>query len=297
MRAIIDTDPGIDDAIAILYALRHPALEIAALSTVAGNIGLSVTTGNAGRIAALAGVETPVHPGAAAPLGRAPRPETGIHGNDGLGGVVFPKARQAPSAVPAVTAMADLLMQAEPGEIDLLCLAPLTNIALLLDQAPEAARRIGRVIAMGGAVDEPGNMGPRAEFNLAHDPEAAARVLSAGLRLTLIPLDATRQFRADAAYLSRLRATGAAPAVAAADLIDAYFVQTAHQAKGVESRPLHDPCVPLLALHPELFRIEPRDLAVDPQDGALIPGPHRIEVAMGLDAEVLRARLLEGLAC
>ena len=93
MRAFIETDPGIDDAIAILYALRHPGLEIAALSTVAGNIGLSVTTANAGRIAALAGVDTPVHPGAAAPLGREPRPETGIHGNDGLGGVVFPEAR------------------------------------------------------------------------------------------------------------------------------------------------------------------------------------------------------------
>ncbi|MDO5642132.1 MAG: nucleoside hydrolase [Paracoccus sp. (in: a-proteobacteria)] len=297
MQAIIDTDPGIDDAIAILYALRQPGLRIAALTTVAGNIGLSVTTANAGRIAAAAGVDTPVHPGAAAPLGRAPRPETGIHGNDGLGGVVFPDAARAPSGTGAVAAMAELLMAAPPGALDLFCLAPLTNIALLLDQAPQAARRIGRVIAMGGAVDEPGNVGPRAEFNIAHDPDAAARVIAAGLALTLIPLDATRQLRADAAYLARLRATGAAPAIVSADLIDAYFVQTAHQARGAQSRPLHDPCVPLLARHPEFFRIETRNLAVDLASGALIPGPHPVRVAMALDADALRARLLEGLSC
>ncbi len=295
MPAIIDTDPGIDDAIAILYALRHPGLEIAAMTTVAGNIGLSVTTANAGRIAALAGMPTPVHPGAKAPLGRAPRPELGIHGNDGLGGVAFPDATQAPEAEDAVAYLARTLTAAPEKTIDLLCLAPLTNIANLMTQHPGAAARIRRVIAMGGAVDEPGNMG-RAEFNLAHDPEAAAIVLHAGLDLTLIPLDATRRFRADAAYLETLRATAKAPAAASAALIDAYFVQTEHQAKGSESRPLHDPCVPLCALHPELFTIETRHLRVD-HDGALIEGPHPLSVAMGVDADGLRARLAEGLAC
>ncbi|MFV0384499.1 nucleoside hydrolase [Paracoccus sp. (in: a-proteobacteria)] len=296
MRAIIDTDPGIDDAIAILYALRHPGVQVLALTTVAGNIGLPVTTGNAGRIAALAGVAVPVHPGAAAPLGREPRPESRIHGDDGLGGVAFPPARAAPSDQGAVQAMEAALMAAGPGGIDLFCLAPLTNIALLLDRAPKAARRIGRVIAMGGAVDQPGNMGPRAEFNIAHDPEAAARVLSAGLDLTLIPLDATRQLRADAAYLRALRATGADCALASADLIAAYFDRTAHQAQGANSRPLHDPCVPLFALHPGLFRTEIRRLQVDPADGALIPGPYPVTVAMGLEAQALRAALLEGLS-
>jgi len=294
MPAIIDTDPGIDDAIAILYALRHPGLDIAAMTTVAGNIGLSVTTANAGRIATLAGVPTPVHPGARAPLGREPRPELGIHGNDGLGGVAFPEPSRPPEAEDAVAYLARTLMAAPGRTLDLLCLAPLTNIAKLLTNHPEAATRIRRVIAMGGAVDEPGNMG-RGEFNLAHDPEAAAIVLHAGLDLTLIPLDATRRFRADAAYLDTLRATGKAPAKASADLIDAYFVQTEHQAKGSESRPLHDPCVPLYALHPELFRIETRHLQVD-HDGALIEGPYPIRVAMGLDADGLRARLAEGLA-
>lgn len=295
MPAIIDTDPGIDDAIAILYALRHPDLEIAALTTVAGNIGLSVTTANALKIATLAQVATPVHAGAPAPLGRDPRPELGIHGNDGLGGVSFPKATTGPASDDAVDHLIATLTSAPPKTLDLHCLAPLTNIAQLITRAPEAAQRINRIIAMGGAVDEPGNMG-RGEFNLAHDPEAAAIVLHAGLDLTLIPLDATRQFRADAAYLDRLRATGKAPAIASADLIEAYFLQTEHQAKGSESRPLHDPCVPLFALHPELFWIETRNLQVD-HDGALVEGPHAMRVAMGLDADALRARLLEGLAC
>ncbi|MBD3626227.1 MAG: nucleoside hydrolase [Rhodobacteraceae bacterium] len=292
MTVIIDTDPGIDDAIAILYALLHPDLDVAALTTVAGNIGLSVTTRNAGRICALAKVPTPVHAGAAAPLGKEPRPETGIHGDDGLGGVEFPDAQAAPASEDAVAAMIALLEAHPPQTVDLHCLGPLTNLALLLERAPEAARRIRRVIAMGGAVDEPGNVGPKAEFNIAHDPHAAAAVLAAGLPLTLIPLDATRQLRADAAYIAALRETGFAPAIASAALIEAYFAAT----NGAESRPLHDPCVPLLAQHPDLFRIEERSLDVELDTGALVPGPHRLSVALGLDADALRAALLQGLA-
>lgn len=292
MTVIIDTDPGIDDAIAILYALRHPDLDVVALTTVAGNIGLSVTTRNAGRICALAQVETPVHAGAAAPLGKEPRPETGIHGNDGLGGVEFPEPVSAAASEDAVAALIAILEAHPPHTVDLHCLGPLTNLALLLERAPEAAKRIRRVIAMGGAVDEPGNVGPKAEFNIAHDPHAAAAVLAAGLPLTLIPLDATRQLRADAAYIAALRETGFAPAIASAALIEAYFAAT----NGAESRPLHDPCVPLLAQHPDLFRIEERSLDVDLDTGALVPGPHKLSVAMGLDADALRAALLQGLA-
>ncbi|MFV0333666.1 MAG: nucleoside hydrolase [Tropicimonas sp.] len=291
MPVIIDTDPGIDDAIAILYALRNPALDVLALTTVAGNIGLDVTTRNAGRIAALAGVRVPVHPGAAAPLGRAARPETGIHGNDGLGGVAFPEPLQPASEEGAIAAMARLLATAPAGSVDLHCLGPLTNLALLLRSAPQAARRIGRVIAMGGAVEVAGNVGPKAEFNIAHDPEAAVEVLAAGLDLTLIPLDATRQLRADAACIAALRRGGAGPATAAADLIEAYFAATS----GAESRPLHDPCVPLLACHEALFRIETYALGVDPATGALLPGPDRVRVAMGLEAGALHDHLRAGL--
>lgn len=291
MPVIIDTDPGIDDAIAILYALNQPVLDIAALTTVAGNIGLSVTTRNALRIAALAGVAVAVHAGAAAPLGREARPETGIHGDDGLGGVRFPDPVSTASDTDAVAAICRIVTEHGPGKVDLFCLGPLTNLALLLDHAPDIARALRRVIAMGGAVDEPGNVGPKAEFNIAHDPEAAAMVLAAGLDLTLIPLDATRKFRADAIYIDALRQVGTDRARASAALIEAYFASTS----GSESRPLHDPCVPLLAARPELFTIVERALQVEPGTGALMPGPHRIKVAMGLDADALRAELLAGL--
>lgn len=293
MTVIIDTDPGIDDAIAILYALRHPAQDVVALTTVAGNIGLSVTTFNAGRIAALAGVPTPVHSGAAAPLGKKASPELAIHGNDGLGGVDFPDPLSPATSDDAIGAMIAILAAHPPQTVDLFCLGPLTNLALLLDRAPETARRIRRVIAMGGAVEEPGNVGPKAEFNIAHDPHAAAAVLAANLPVTLIPLDATRQFRADAAYIAALRETGTEAAKASAALIEAYFAAT----NGAESRPLHDPCVPLFAQHPELFTIEDRALEVELASGALVQGRHRIKVAMGVDADGLRAALLKGLSC
>jgi purine nucleosidase/pyrimidine-specific ribonucleoside hydrolase len=292
MTIIIDTDPGIDDAIAILYALRHPDLDVVALTTVAGNIGLAVTTHNAGRICALAGMNVPVHAGAAAPLGKEVRPETGIHGNDGLGGVAFPDPVHPVASDDAVAAMIQILTAHPPQSVDLFCLGPLTNLAILLEQAPDTAQRIRRIIAMGGAVDEPGNVGPKAEFNIAHDPHAAAKVLAAGLPFTLIPLDATRQLRADSAYINALRDAGSAASVASGDLIAAYFAAT----EGTESRPLHDPCVPLLAMHSDMFRIEPRDLDVDIGTGALVLGSHRISVAMGLDADRLRAALLAGLS-
>jgi purine nucleosidase/pyrimidine-specific ribonucleoside hydrolase len=145
---------------------------------------------------------------------------------------------------------------------------------------------------MGGAVTEPGNAGHRAEFNLAHDAHAAAIVLAAGMDFTLIPLDATRQLRADASYINVLRAAGTPAATATADLLAAYV----DSAKGL-SRPLHDPCVPLYHARPDLFGIETRHLSVDPATGALDPGPHAIKVAMRLDAPALRAELLRGLTC
>lgn len=296
IHAIIDTDPGIDDAIAILYALRHPDLQIAAMTTVAGNIGLEVTTRNAGSIATLAGVETPVHAGAAAPLDRENQPELAIHGDDGLGGVVLPDPAREVESRDACAAMAAILDGAEPGSIDLFCLGPLTNLALLLERFPQSAMRLRRVIAMGGALEEPGNMASGAEFNFGHDPEALVRVLDSDLALTFIPLDATRQLRAGPDYLADLRAMGTPAAVTCADLIAAYFTSGSPDTPARESRPLHDPCVPLFAIRPELFRVTMRSVEACPHSGCLHPGPREIRVVMGLDAPALRAELRRGLA-
>lgn len=298
IRAVIDTDPGIDDAVAILHALSSPAFDILGLTTVAGNIGIETTTRNAGRILALAGRgDIPVIAGAPAPLSRKGFDTADIHGDDGLGGVRFPEPAVPPLA-DAVEWLAGLLMREPEGSIDILALGPLTNIARLVSDYPEAARRMRRLIAMGGAVDEPGNVGPRAEFNIAADPEAADIVFRAGLETVLVPLDVTRKVRATRAYTAALRETAVAAAAASADLIDAYFLSTA----GGESRPLHDPCVMLFAERPDMFRLETLPIAVDlseaPDAGALDvdrKAGSAIAVAMKVDSEraleLLAARL------
>lgn len=296
MRAVlIDTDPGLDDAVAILFALCHPGIAVRGITTVAGNLALPLTTRNAGRLLALAGrADVPLHAGAASPLARPAQPSRSaraIHGEDGLGGADFPDPT-CPAGRDAPGFLARALRAAAPGTIDLLCLGPLTNLARLLAEAPDAAARIGRVVVMGGAIAERGNAGLRSEFNLAHDPEAAAAVLAAGLDMTLVPLDATRRVRADRAIVSRLRA-GPPIAGAAAALLSGYFEGEA----GATSRPLHDPLVPLLLLRPDLFRLAERRLGVDLADepGALVPGPHPVRVALDPDAPALLDALASAL--
>lgn len=291
IRAIIDTDPGLDDAIAILCALRAPAFDIVGLTTVAGNIGLAATTRNAGRLLALAGrPDIPVIAGADAPLKRPPLDVAAhIHGVDGMGGVDLPEPA-APALDGAVDWMAGQLAGSPEATIDLLALGPLTNIATLIERHPARARRVRRLIAMGGAVAAHGNVGDRTEFNFAADPEAAKIVLAAGLPLTLVPLDVTRQVRATRDYAAGLARAARPEARKAGELIDAYFKGT----DGGASRPLHDPCVMLLAEAPALFDIKRHGLGVEPdgaEAGALIDGAYGVNVAMGVDEEAALAQL------
>ena len=286
---VIDTDPGLDDAVAILFALASPAFEVLGLTTVSGNIGLATVTRNAGRILALAGrADIPVIAGAAAPLARQGFDTVEIHGDDGLGGVAFPEPdANAPVRDSAPLWLAETLIRHPVGSVDILALGPLSNVARLVAEHPHAAGRVGRIIAMGGAIEERGNIGPHSEFNLAADPEAADIVLRAGLPLVLIPLDVTRKVRATRAYLDRLRASGRPSAQAAADVIEAYFQSTT----GGTSRPLHDPCVMLYAERPDLFGLDDFALTVDLGDGvdagALLRGEEgpSVKVAMRVDAE------------
>lgn len=259
-KIVIDTDPGIDDAVAILLALKSPEFDILGITTVAGNIGIRTTTRNAGRILALESrADIAVVAGSSVPLVRPGRDASDIHGNDGLGGVTFPEPAAEPVGEDAVGWLAATLEAHEAGSIDILALGPLTNIARLIRDHPATARRIRRIIAMGGAVHEPGNVGPRAEFNIAYDPEAADVVFRAGLDFTLIPLDVTRRVRATHEYTGKLKESGKAAAVASGDLIDAYFLTTG----GGESRPLHDPCVMLFALNEGLFGCDRLTITVD----------------------------------
>jgi len=291
VKVVIDTDPGLDDAVAILFALAEPGLDVLAITTVAGNIGLDRTTENAGRLVAVMCRDVPVAAGAAGPLMRDSLHEAAIHGADGLGGVPLPPPARAPKG-DAVRLLADLLAAEPPGSVTVLALGPLTNLALLARDHPAAFARLEGIIAMGGTLREPGNAGPLAEFNLAADPHAADLVLASGVPLTLIPLDVTRRVRATTVDLSALTATPAARTAAA--LIGAYF----HGSDRV-SRPLHDPCVMLLACAPHLFRVEPMRLRVDLADhpGRLIPDDTRpaIHVATTVDAPAALARLWQGL--
>jgi purine nucleosidase len=298
---VIDTDPGLDDAVAILYALSRPDLfDLHGITTVAGNIGLATTTANAGRLLALMGrTDVPVIAGAARPLTRPGIDETRIHGADGLGGVTLPDPVLAAGSG-AAEWLADQLRAQPSGSLDMLCLGPLTNLARLIQTAPDVARRLGRVIAMGGAVHEPGNVGPRAEFNLACDPEAAEVVLAFGLDLTLVPLDVTRRVRATRPDLDRMAQGGPASQTCAA-LITAYFDGTRNLTQVAESRPLHDPWVMLLAAHPDLFGIDPLHLSIDcgpaPDAGALTPGAgHPVRAALRVDGPAALAALMAGLA-
>ncbi len=295
---VIDTDPGIDDAIGILLALASPEFNVAGITTVAGNIGIETTTRNACRLLAFAGREdVPVFQGAANPLSRAGPEPLDLHGEDGIGGVALPDPARLPDHRNAVEWLADFLLDQPTGTVDVLALGPLTNLARLVLEKPEAARRIGRIIAMGGAIHEHGNVGPRSEFNIWADPEAAAAVLGSRVPLVLVPLDVTRRVRATRNLASRLTASGNPIARMVAGLIQAYFASSTAR----DSRPLHDPCVMLFALSPELFQCEDLALSVsiaaDEKAGelAVTAGGTPVRVAMGVDTpavlELLAGRL------
>ena len=204
---VIDTDPGIDDALAIVLALRSAELRVELVTTVAGNVGLRATTDNARRMLALLDPEQPPRlvPGAARPLRGRPTTAPSVHGDDGLvglsrvrdrgGRLLFPASR---GPLPARESAADAIVEKarEHGEkLTVVALGPLTNIARAFDADPSAMRDIGRLFVMGGAVEAPGNVTAAAEFNFHVDPEAADRVLTSGMRITLVGLDVTRQVR------------------------------------------------------------------------------------------------------
>jgi purine nucleosidase/pyrimidine-specific ribonucleoside hydrolase len=295
LKVVIDTDPGLDDAVAILFALQSGLFDIAGITTVAGNLGIGTTTRNAGRLLAFAGRgDIPVVEGAERPLLRSAIQTADIHGGDGMGWVDLPEPA-VPPAGNAVEWLAGLLMSEEPHSVAILALGPLTNLAKLQTDHPDAAHRVGLIAAMGGAVNEPGNMGPRAEFNFQADPHAAGIMFAAGLPMVVVPLDVTRKVRATRDYCARL-AAGSPVAAKAGEVIEAYFQST----QGRESRPLHDPCVMLFAARPDLFAVETMRLAIDTEDGpdagALFPGEGaEVAVAMRVDADAALDLLAKGL--
>lgn len=197
-RLVIDTDPGIDDAHALMMALAHPETRVVALTTVAGNVSLAQTTANACTILDVLGVDVPIHPGCERPLVAPPIDASHFHGQDGLGNSGYPPSTRPISEEHAVHALIRLAAQS-PGELTLVALGPLTNLALATRLDPALPSKYARLVVMGGTIRGTGNITPAAEFNAYTDPEAAAIVLDAWPGLTLISWETTLEhgFSAD----------------------------------------------------------------------------------------------------
>lgn len=253
-QIIIDCDPSPDDAVAFLLALASPEeLNVLAITTVAGNVPLPLTSKNARKALELAKrTETPVYAGASAPLLRKLITAEHVHGRTGFDGYELPEPTMALTKGFAPEAIVDLVMQRKAGEVTLCCLAPLTNIALALAKEPRLGTHVREIVLMGGAFSEGGNITPAAEFNVFVDPEAAARVLSCGAPLTMIPLDCTHQARTTNARMEKLRAFGTPVAEAFYHLLKFNKIFD-EQKYGWEGGPLHDATVIAYLLAPEIF--------------------------------------------
>jgi pyrimidine-specific ribonucleoside hydrolase len=263
---IVDCDPGIDDALALALLAASPEFDLRAVTTVRGNVTVELSTRNAIRTLAACGrPEVPVCQGAARPLVRSNPPYAPIHGRNGIGDVELPAAAQETSAEPALAAFERVLEPAAPGEITVIALAPLTNLALLLAVRPDLADRVGLLAVMGATIDR-GNITPFAEFNVWADPEAAYRVLAAGeVPTRLFTLAATRKAaldepqRLELAGWSRVGATLAAMILGYDD-----------QVTGA-GWPLHDALVVAALLEPGIVTLgEAAAIEVD-----TTTGPHR----------------------
>jgi purine nucleosidase len=240
---IIDTDPGQDDALAILLALASPELEVIGITAVAGNVPLALTEKNARKICELAGKpETRVHAGASRPMVRELVTAEYVHGKTGLDGPDLPEPVMALQEEGAVDFIIETLRGRASGEVTLCALGPLTNIALALIEAPDIASKIRQIVLMGGGFFEGGNVTPAAEFNIYVDPHAAATVFRSGVPIVMMPLDVTHKALTTRARVDAIRAHGTPVTDAVAALVD-FFERFDEDKYGTDGGPLHDPCV------------------------------------------------------
>ncbi|HEY3624139.1 MAG TPA: nucleoside hydrolase [Roseiarcus sp.] len=253
-KIIIDTDPGQDDAVALLLALASPEdLEVLAVITVAGNVPLSHTTANARKVLELAGrPDLPLYAGCARPMRRRLITAEHVHGATGLDGPVLPAPTMPVQSRHGVQYLIETFRQAEPGSITLVTLGPLTNVAMAVVEAPDIAPSIREIVAILGSWSENGNITPAAAFNEYVDPEAADVVLTSGVKLTMVPMDVTHQCLTTPSRLAALRTNGNVCSVAAADMLA--FSEAFDVAKyGWEGAPLHDPCAIAYLIAPGMF--------------------------------------------
>ncbi|MFB2532289.1 nucleoside hydrolase [Paracoccus sp. p4-l81] len=250
-KIIIDTDPGQDDAVAILLALASPELEVLAITCVAGNVALPLTCVNALKVVELAGADVPVHAGCDRPLARKLVTAEYVHGKSGLDGVELPAPQRRLAEGHGVDAIIDILRREDAGSVTLVPIGPLTNIATAFQRAPDIIPRIRQIVLMGGGCFEGGNTTPAAEFNIYVDPEAAKIVFGAGVPLVVMPLDVTHKALTTRPRIEALRALGPVGEVVAS--WTDFFERFDMQKYGSEGAPLHDPCTIAWLLRPDLF--------------------------------------------
>jgi pyrimidine-specific ribonucleoside hydrolase len=301
---VIDTDPGVDDAVAIMLALASPEVELRAVTTVFGNVALEGTTANAGRILTLCDrSDVPVAAGAARPLVHPQRERAEQwHGGDGLGGraATLPAPAADPDPRTAVEMLAAVL-RASDQPVTLVPIGPLTNIALLLAVHPELAPRIGRIVWMGGSLGV-GNTSGVAEFNAHCDPEAAHRVLTqADVPVTMVPLDLTLRCPAGPEWIEALAGSG--PRCAALAEVITHYRAAFRERYGVDAVAVHDAVAVLEAVLPGTLRTTAMPMAVacdlGPARGATVgmhegSGP-QVQVALDADTDKVLAEILERL--
>jgi pyrimidine-specific ribonucleoside hydrolase len=258
--AILDVDPGHDDAVAIMLACAAPELDLLAITTVAGNVPLEKTTRNALRILSLIGhTDLPVAAGASSPLRRALHIAEDIHGESGLDGPEIPD----PSFEPHERGAADLIADAirdSPEPVTLIPTGPLTNVATFLREHPDLKERIARISLMGGSIGL-GNTTPAAEFNVYVDPEAAREVFESGFPITMSGLDVTHQADAGPAERENLRSLGRIGGVVA-ELLE-FFAGTYESIFGFDAPPLHDAVAVAAVLEPALLKTRPMRVDVE----------------------------------
>jgi purine nucleosidase len=261
---IIDCDPGVDDAIALLLAFACPeAFDILAITTVGGNVPAEATARNARIVRQMAGREdVPVHVGAAQPLVRPPVGAGHFHGESGLGSLpIFePTAPAAPGD--AASAIVEQVMRRPAGSVSLAVTGPMTNLALAIRREPRLAAHLGPVAIMGGARSAGGNITASAEFNIHADPDAADMVFRSDCHPVVLGLDATHQVRAAPERVAALARIDTPSARAVTELLR-FCVRTQRSLVGWNDPPLHDPCTIAWLLQPELFETVPAEVQVE----------------------------------
>ena len=300
-RIVVDCDPGHDDALALLLAHGSPEVELIGITTVAGNQTLDRTTLNARRVCTVGGIRgVPIAAGCDRPLVRELVTAPAVHGESGLDGPTWPEPDVPVEPVHAADLIVDLVT-ASPGEVTLVAIGPLTNVATALRREPRLAGAVREVVLMGGAYTR-GNHTPAAEFNVFVDPEAAVEVFEAGWPLTMVGLDLTRQARVTPEVLARIAAVGSPAAAVVAQLL-----RYGRRYLPPDGPPLHDPCAVARVIRPGLLGCRRAFVAVE-TEGRWTRGmtvtdfhgrlgrPPNADVATTIDAGGLWDLLLDALA-